>query len=101
MESGTFRKFGNVFDCSINTLPSSFQGCSRSTYSRVCYDLASHGFVVAAVEHRDGSAAASFYQDEQGERRWVAHRPVAPDENEYQVRNKQCHFRAAEVKGVE
>jgi platelet-activating factor acetylhydrolase len=27
-------------------------GCSRTIYSRVCYDLASYGFIVAAVEHR-------------------------------------------------
>ena len=27
-------------------------GCARNIYSRVCYDLASYGFVVAAVEHR-------------------------------------------------
>ena len=27
-------------------------GCCRGAYSRVCYDLASYGFVVAAVEHR-------------------------------------------------
>jgi platelet-activating factor acetylhydrolase len=27
-------------------------GCCRTTYSRVCYDMASHGFVVVAVEHR-------------------------------------------------
>ena len=27
-------------------------GCCRGAYSRVCYDIASYGFVVAATEHR-------------------------------------------------
>ena len=27
-------------------------GCARFTYSQICYDLASHGFILAAVEHR-------------------------------------------------
>ena len=27
-------------------------GCTRSSYSRICYEIASHGFMVVAVEHR-------------------------------------------------
>ena len=27
-------------------------GCGRFTYSQICYDLASYGFVVVAPEHR-------------------------------------------------
>lgn len=27
-------------------------GCSRFIYSNICYDMASFGFIVAAVEHR-------------------------------------------------
>lgn len=36
-------------------------GGIRTTYSTVCLDLSSQGFIVAALEHRDGSASATYY----------------------------------------
>lgn len=38
-------------------------GC-RTTYSGICTEMASNGFFVAAIEHRDGTACASFYAKE-------------------------------------
>eukprot|EP00092_Neocalanus_flemingeri_P017862 GFUD01019326.1.p1 GENE.GFUD01019326.1~~GFUD01019326.1.p1 ORF type:complete len:435 (+),score=115.81 GFUD01019326.1:86-1390(+) len=72
-------------------------GCSRFAYSRICTDLASHGFVVAATEHRDGSGAVSFTM-EGGTQNWIPHRRITDAEKEYTVRNQQLHFRVAEVK---
>ena len=71
-------------------------GCSRFAYSRICTDLASHGFVVAATEHRDGSAALSFTM-ERGSKVWIHHRRVGDEEKEYSVRNSQLQMRISEV----
>eukprot|EP00897_Mesotaenium_endlicherianum_P007141 jgi/Mesen1/6455/ME000033S05740 len=49
---------------------------TRATYSALCCDLASHGFVVAAVEHLDGSACMARYTAADGTHRWQSHDPL-------------------------
>lgn len=72
-------------------------GCNRFAYSRICTDLASHGFVVAATEHRDGSGSLSFTMEENN-KVWIPHRRLKDSEKEYQIRNGQLQIRVQEVK---
>ena len=53
--------------------------------------------VVAAVEHRDASAAATFVMEE-GKKKWTPFRRILDTEKEYTVRNEQLHQRVAEVR---
>lgn len=41
-------------------------GGTRNMYSYICGSIASHGVVVIAPEHRDGSAPVSFIRNEEG-----------------------------------
>ncbi|CAJ0600672.1 unnamed protein product, partial [Cylicocyclus nassatus] len=89
---------------------------NRTLYSAICAELASQGFVVAAVEHRDESASATFYYKEQSEaqtkppgkrenfrpvsdnleEQWMYYRPLKTGEREFPLRNKQVKQRADE-----
>jgi len=79
-------------------------GCNRFVMSQLCYQLASHGVVVAAVEHRDGSGCGSHYvkMDENGKqvRYPVPHLVVANDESEYDSRHQQIIHRVGEIQRV-
>ncbi|NXK16891.1 PAFA2 acetylhydrolase, partial [Arenaria interpres] len=72
-------------------------GAFRTLYSSVCSELASWGFVVAALEHRDHSASATYFcPAEAGAEEWIPYQRVPQGQKEFYFRNKQVHQRAEE-----
>ncbi|KAH0816648.1 hypothetical protein GEV33_006141 [Tenebrio molitor] len=76
-------------------------GGHRSLYSNTCCELASRGFLVVALEHRDGSACFSYYykskEDAQNRvRTEVEYEPFALGEKHHKQRKRQVDYRAKE-----
>ncbi|NXT18645.1 PAFA acetylhydrolase, partial [Syrrhaptes paradoxus] len=83
-------------------------GAFRTIYSAICIEMASQGFTVAAVEHRDESASATYYckkksisepQEESTsnmEKEWIYYRKLKTGEEERCLRHKQVQQRAQE-----
>ncbi|KAM4772271.1 platelet-activating factor acetylhydrolase [Rhinophrynus dorsalis] len=83
-------------------------GAFRTLYSAICVGLASQGFVVAAVEHRDESASATYYFREKAasnssdgaasqlEEVWIYNRTPKPGEDEFPLRFQQVQQRTDE-----
>lgn len=76
-------------------------GAFRTVYSSLCMELASRGFLVAALEHRDGSACATYHFAEGDastslQETWVPFKKVQPGTKEFYLRNYQVHQRASE-----
>ncbi|ORX94096.1 hypothetical protein K493DRAFT_337969 [Basidiobolus meristosporus CBS 931.73] len=73
-------------------------GC-RTTYSSICGEIASHGYVVCAVEHRDGTANASALP--KGEKELISYRwPPVDIDAEYVFRREQLLFRVTEIQQI-
>ncbi|XP_074750615.1 platelet-activating factor acetylhydrolase 2, cytoplasmic isoform X6 [Strix uralensis] len=65
-------------------------GAFRTLYSSVCSELASWGFVVAALEHRDHSASVTYFcPAEAGREEWIPYQRVPQGQKEFYFRNKQ------------
>ncbi|KAM6965243.1 platelet-activating factor acetylhydrolase [Aplochiton taeniatus] len=90
-------------------------GAFRTLYSAICAELASQGFIVASVEHRDESASATYFYREKSEsekaceathkvpsvpnhltEQWMYYRALAHGEPEFPLRNRQVKHRADE-----
>ncbi|XP_030054642.1 platelet-activating factor acetylhydrolase [Microcaecilia unicolor] len=83
-------------------------GAFRTLYSAICTELASQGFVVASVEHRDESASATYYLQDMAvsnaekqtaglqQEVWIYYRHLKPGEDEFPLRSEQVHQRAEE-----
>ncbi|XP_066215356.1 platelet-activating factor acetylhydrolase [Saccopteryx leptura] len=77
-------------------------GAFRTIYSAIGMELASHGFIVATVEHRDGSASATYYFNDEaaaelGYKSWLYLKTVKQrGEEEKPLRNAQVRQRAKE-----
>ncbi|XP_053236273.1 platelet-activating factor acetylhydrolase isoform X2 [Podarcis raffonei] len=82
-------------------------GAFRTLYSAICTEMASRGFVVAAVEHRDQSSSATYYLNEKpalgakGEaselhKEWIYYRKLKAGEDEVALRQQQVQQRADE-----
>ncbi|XP_054618268.1 platelet-activating factor acetylhydrolase isoform X2 [Dunckerocampus dactyliophorus] len=85
-------------------------GAFRTLYSAICTELASQGFIVASVEHRDLSASATYHFREKSEsknstkesasdnlvREWIYYRTLRQGEQEFPIRNQQVIQRADE-----
>ncbi|XP_026531807.1 platelet-activating factor acetylhydrolase 2, cytoplasmic [Notechis scutatus] len=83
-------------------------GAFRTAYSAICIEMASRGFLVMALEHRDRSASATYFCKLDPEapdlheapihEEWLTYRRVPTDQKEFPFRNPQLHQRANECK---
>ncbi|XP_007428128.1 platelet-activating factor acetylhydrolase 2, cytoplasmic [Python bivittatus] len=86
-------------------------GAFRTVYSAICVEMASRGFLVMALEHRDRSASATYFYkldpeasdfpETQMHEEWLTYRGVPKDQKEFRFRKQQLHQRANEcIRGL-
>ncbi|KAL1123550.1 hypothetical protein AAG570_002627, partial [Ranatra chinensis] len=78
-------------------------GASRFISATIGAELASHGFLFAAIEHRENSACATYYYEsqeklEKKEETWIPHEKMLFGPDHYTIRNAQLHKRMTEFK---
>ncbi|XP_006120742.1 platelet-activating factor acetylhydrolase isoform X2 [Pelodiscus sinensis] len=83
-------------------------GAFRTIYSAICIEMASQGFIVVAVEHRDKSSSATYYYKESPvseareeaaaglEEEWIYYRRLKQGEQEFPLRHQQVQQRREE-----
>ncbi|XP_060522392.1 platelet-activating factor acetylhydrolase-like isoform X2 [Cylas formicarius] len=80
-------------------------GANRFFYSNICCELASRGFLVVALEHKDQSACYTYYfqnaSDAENDRKInLEFRYIKFGRDHYEKRNEQLKVRAAEFCAV-
>nr|CAH0098331.1 unnamed protein product [Daphnia galeata] len=74
----------------------------RTAYSTFCSDISSHGFIVAAIEHRDGSACMTYsLETEQNSKgglveSWIPYVPMQFEKDDMPFRQEQLQIRTRE-----
>ncbi|XP_075209992.1 platelet-activating factor acetylhydrolase-like [Lycorma delicatula] len=76
-------------------------GACRFLCSTTLIELASRGFLIASVEHRDNSACVTYYykspEDRDNDiRTWIPHHNLKVGQHHYAIRNKQLKQRQEE-----